>query len=95
MDRKNMTLVCLLASSFVLLTLLTLVHLFASPQVVIAGGMLDRGGDYVATVSRTSSDEEVLWVLDCKNKTAVIYQYDNSSRMLELRTTLTIKELGQ
>lgn len=95
MDKKKVIIASLFASSLILLTLLTVVHLFVSPQIVIAGSMQDRGGDYIATVSSVSSDEDVLWVLDCRTKTAGIYQYDPGSRMLELRTSLTVRQLGE
>ncbi len=95
MDKKQLIITCLFASSLILLTLLTLVHIFASPQIVIAGSMQGHGGDYIATVSQASTGEDVLWVLDCRTQTAGIYQYDPGSDMLELRTTLKVAQLGK
>ncbi len=95
MNGKNITIICLFISSLILLTLLTITQIFISPTPVFAGSMQASGGDYIATIARTSQGEEVLWLLDCRTKTIGIYQYDNSSRMLELRTTFTVKELGE
>ncbi len=95
MNGKNITVICLFGSSLILLTLLTIVQVFVTPPVVFAGSMQASGGDYIATIARTSDAEEVLWILDCRTKTIGIYQYDNTTRRLELRTTFTVKELGE
>ncbi len=95
MNGKNITIICLFASSLILLTLLTITQMFVAPTPVFAGSMQASGGDYIATISRVTQGAEALWVLDCRTKTVGIYQYDNGSRSLELRTTFTIKELGE
>ncbi len=95
MKGKDITIICLFASSLILLTLLTLTQLFVTPKPVFAGSMQASGGDYIATIARVTEGEEALWVLDCRTKTVGIYQYDNGSRSLELRTTFTVKELGE
>ncbi len=95
MDRKNITIISLVATAFALMILLVLIQLYTKPQVVMAGGMQARGGDYCATISQTASDEEALWVLDSRSKTVGIYQYDNNTRRIELRKTFPIAQLEQ
>ncbi len=94
MVKKDYFIIGLLASAVILLTLL-FVFESGKPQIVYAGSMQGRGGDYIATISRASATEEVLWVLDCRNKTAGIYQYDPGSRTVELRAVLRVRELGE
>jgi len=47
MNGKNITIICLFGSSLILLTLLTIVQIFVSPPVVVAGSMQASGGDYI------------------------------------------------
>jgi hypothetical protein len=84
MDRKNITIVTLVSSAFVLLVALVLLQMFNSPNIVQAGSMEARGGDYVATMGKIATDSEALFLLDARSKNMGIYYYDNSSKRVEL-----------
>jgi len=95
MDTKseNTGIMILTCTAVVLLVVLSLVQVGSGPSVVLAGSMQDRGGDYSATVARLSEDQEAVWILDCRNATIGIYQYDISSKRLELRQTFTLEQV--
>lgn len=84
MDRKNIFIAGLSASAFILLVALTLIQLFSNPQVVVASGQV-TGGDYIITSAKTANGEEAMWIMDTRSRNIGVYQFDNSSRRLELR----------
>lgn len=94
MDRKNILIAGLSASAFILLVILTLIQLFAAPQVVLAGGQV-TGGDYIITTSKTVNGEEAIWIMDSRSRNIGVYQFDNSTRRLELRRIVPITQTEQ
>jgi secreted trypsin-like serine protease len=94
MDRKNIVIAGLSASAFLLLIVLTVIQLFSAPQVVLAGGQV-TGGDYIVTSAKTANDEDAIWVMDTRSRNIGIYQFDNSSRRLELRKLYSIAQTEQ
>jgi hypothetical protein len=91
MERKNLLITSLSTSALVLMGILVLIQMFANPQPVIAVGQ-EKGGDYAVTISRMANGEEALWVLDARNRTVGIYQYDTATRRVELRRVFPIAQ---
>lgn len=94
MEKKDYLIMIMMVLSVVLLAILFFTDNF-QPKIVYAGSMCASGGDYIATVSTTSSSEEVLWILDCRSKIAGIYQYDPGSKMVELRALVRVEALDE
>ena len=95
MKRQNITIISLASSAFIMLIALVLVQWLAAPQVVVAGSMEARGGDYVATVANIASDVQGLFLLDARSRTMGIYFYDNSTKRVELMSTFPISDVEQ
>jgi hypothetical protein len=55
------------------------------PKIVIAGSKTDAMGgtadDMIAVASQTRSDTNILWVLNAKTKTLVLYDYSNEDNI--------------
>ncbi len=94
MERKNILIAGLSASAFILLVALALIQLLSSPQVVLAGGQV-TGGDYIVTSAKTASGEEAVWIMDTRSRNIGVYQFDNSTRRLELRRIYPIPQTEQ
>jgi hypothetical protein len=94
MDRKNVLIAGFSASAFILLVALILIQLFSAPQIVLAGGQV-TGGDYIITSAKTTSGEEAIWIMDTRSRNIGIYQFDNTTRRLELRRIYPILQTEQ
>jgi hypothetical protein len=94
MDRKNILIVGLSFSAVILLIALVVIQLFTVPQVVMAGGQV-TGGDYIITSAKTASGEEAVWIMDSRSRNIGVYQFDNSTRRLELRRIFPISQTEQ
>ena len=93
MDRKNITIITLTTTAVILLAALVFVQMFNSPNVVVAGSMEARGGDYVATMGKIASDVEALFLLDARSRNMGIYYYDNNSKRIELYQVLPLAQI--
>jgi hypothetical protein len=93
MDRKNITIVSLASSAVILLALLVFLQMFNSPNVVVAGSMEARGGDYIATMGKIASDAEALFLLDSRSRNIGIYYYDNNSKRIELYNIVPLSQI--
>ncbi len=91
MDRKNILIASLSTSALILMAVLVLIQIFAVPQPVMAVGQ-EKGGDYAVTISRMANGEEALWVLDARTQTMGIYQYDTSTRRVEVRRVFPLAQ---
>jgi hypothetical protein len=94
MDRKNIMIAGLSATAFALLLVLVLIQLFTAPQAVWAGGQV-TGGDYIITTGKTASGEETVWIMDSRSQNIGVYQFDNTTRRLELRRILPVAQAAQ
>lgn len=95
MDRKNLTIASLAASAFILLVALVLLQMFNSQNVVVAGSMEARGGDYVATMGKIASDAEALFLLDARSRNMGVYYYDNNTKRVELYQITPVSQLDR
>jgi len=93
MDSRNFTIGILSVTGVMLLTAVLVIG--SRPPQAIASGMTAAGGDYSMTVgASTSTDEELLYVIDVRTGRLTVYRFDTNRPQIELVHGVDLTQLG-
>ncbi|HNQ21961.1 MAG TPA: hypothetical protein PKK06_02595 [Phycisphaerae bacterium] len=91
MDSRNITIGVLTITAVILLV--GVLTLNVRPEPALAAGMAAQGGDYVLTVGRVTTNDELLYAIDSSANKLVVYRFDGNRRQIEPVQTINLKEM--
>lgn len=93
MDSRNFTIGVLSVTGVMLLTAVLVIG--SRPPTAIASGMTATGGDYIMTVgTSTSTDEELLYVIDGRTGRLIVYRFNTNRKQIELAQGIDLTQLA-
>jgi len=92
MDSRDFTIGVLSVTGIMLLTAVLVIG--SRPNPAIASGMTAAGGDYIMTVgASTSTDEELLYVIDVRTNRLIVYRFDTNRAQIDLVQGVDLAQL--
>ena len=93
MDNRNLAIAVLSLTAVVLLVGLAI--LSALPPAAMASGMTAQGGDYVLTVGRLTTNQELVYAVDASANKLIVYGFDGNRNEIGVIQGIDLEEMRQ